>query len=105
MSSSNEAEQLDLTKEEAGAPEPDGLPLPFETRTVAHRQESARWWIAGALLAPLGFIVVAAFLSLWFNLATGEELRDVLTLIFAPVVGLVGAVVGFYFGERSATRR
>jgi hypothetical protein len=29
-----------------------------------------------------------------------EALKSVLTLIFAPVVGLVGAVTGFYFGEK-----
>jgi hypothetical protein len=32
-----------------------------------------------------------------------EDLRAVLEVILAPVVGIVGAVTGFYFGSGSAT--
>ncbi len=51
----------------------------------------------------LGFIVVGSFLTLWFDWATSEQLLDLLGLIFAPIIGLFGAVTGFYYGEKYAS--
>jgi len=66
-------------------------------------RETARGRIALALLGILGFIIAGAFVTLWANWGTGDEIDSLLTMIFAPVIGLVGAVTGFYFGEKSAS--
>jgi hypothetical protein len=52
-----------------------------------------------ALVLFLGF----ALLSSWIHIVPENraELREVLQLIIGPMIGLVGAVVGFYFGEKS----
>ncbi|MDQ3655332.1 MAG: hypothetical protein M3457_09650 [Chloroflexota bacterium] len=53
------------------------------------------------MLAILGFLVAGSFVSLWFGWASSTELDALLTLLFAPVIGLVGAATGFYFGEKA----
>jgi hypothetical protein len=51
----------------------------------------------------LGFIV-------WFSLVyvsvsdKVDNLKIVLEIILSPITGLVGAVTGFYFGEKSSAR-
>jgi hypothetical protein len=37
--------------------------------------------------------------------ASESPLQELLTLIFTPLIGLVGAVTGFYFGGESARAR
>ena len=49
-------------------------------------------------------IIVLAFLYMFIFPAAStdiEALKSLLEIIFAPIVGLVGAVTGFYFGEKS----
>jgi hypothetical protein len=89
--------------ESSDAP-PPGLPTP-RVVPVEEKRETLRGRIAGALLLILAFIVVGSFLSLWFGWGTNEELTNVLSLVFAPVVGLVGAVTGFYYGEKYTSSR
>jgi hypothetical protein len=56
------------------------------------------------LLGLLCFVVVASFVSYWFDLVDQETLEGLLTIVFAPIVGLVGAATGFYFGGSSGAR-
>ncbi len=58
--------------------------------------------IAIALLAILAFIIIAPFVIRSFGWTSLPDLEKLLTIIFAPIIGLVGAVTGFYYGERSA---
>jgi di/tricarboxylate transporter len=53
------------------------------------------------LLAILGGTVAASFVALWVDAITAEDLRTLLTLIFTPIIGLVGAATGFYYGGRT----
>jgi hypothetical protein len=32
---------------------------------------------------------------------TFEDLKETLHILIPPIIGIVGAVMGFYFGERS----
>lgn len=89
---------VDDEKQEQVAPHAEQIPW-SQDRT----RETARGRIAFALLAILGFIIAGAFVTLWTGWGADGDVDDLLTLIFAPVIGLVGAVTGFYFGEKSAT--
>jgi hypothetical protein len=44
--------------------------------------------------------IVAVSLILILTLVDIEKIKDTLEIILSPVVGLVGAVTGFYFGEK-----
>jgi hypothetical protein len=51
------------------------------------------------LIALLIAMVLISFVMLWF-LPTSrfDSLMRLLQIIFAPIIGLVGAVTGFYYG-------
>ncbi|MCW5773291.1 MAG: hypothetical protein KIT16_16745 [Rhodospirillaceae bacterium] len=70
----------------------------------AKERETRRGWIAMLLIALLIGIVIFGFVTLWFGPGgklTAAELKDFLAILIGPVVGLVGTVAGFYFGEKS----
>jgi len=48
----------------------------------------------------LAGVLLLAFISMWFKMDT-DALRTVLTIIFGPLVTLVSAATGFYYGSRS----
>jgi hypothetical protein len=92
--------ELDLTKTE---PPPIGAPQPaFVGQEPIGPREKTRGQVAAVLLGILAFLVAGSFISLWFDWASSEELDTLLTILFAPIIGLVGAATGFYFGERAA---
>lgn len=98
QSSVTTGEPLELEEPEPGPARPSitTIPLPLDVQ-----REITRGRIAAALLAILGFLVAGSFVSLWFGWASSTELDALLTLLFAPVIGLVGAATGFYFGEKA----
>ncbi len=98
-------EQLDLTTR-PGEAEASGELIRPEERPYdpAREREKKRGVIAVTLVSALCGIVAMAFVYVFVALLTGgsvELLKSVLEIIYAPIVGLVGAVTGFYFGERS----
>lgn len=77
-----------------------------KTRPVPTVNE-ARFLIAKWLVTILAFVVCAGVLLYVFNALNGADsstLKDLLAIIFGPVVTLVGSATGFYFGERSGER-
>ncbi len=78
---------------------PEG-PNPPEYYDYRRAREWLRGMLAGGLLALLAVIIIGSFVSLWFGWANSEEIDGILTQTLAPVVGLVGAATGFYFGGR-----
>jgi len=46
-------------------------------------------------------VIAACFLGLAFDWFSIAELDSLLTLVFGSLVGLVGAVTGFYFGGKA----
>jgi hypothetical protein len=105
-----EEEGVDLTVSEEPPP---AIPLEEESpRIQAYNAQrylaESRNNIAYILLGILAFVVFASFVTLclgWvFNWpATRPAVMDLLQLVFAPLVGLVGAVTGFYFGQQSTS--
>lgn len=66
------------------------------------QRELIRGKIALRLLWMLAGVLLLAFISMWFKMDT-ETLRTVLTIIFGPLVTLVSAATGFYYGSRSSS--
>jgi hypothetical protein len=66
------------------------------------RSWSTRRRLAYALLALLAVLVVASVIAMFTNVDL-QRIKDVMTLTLGPVAGLVGAVVGFYFGAKTGS--
>lgn len=67
----------------------------------AQDREKVRGRIALILVFLLLGIVAVSFVAIWFKMAPLTDVKGILELVLAPVVGLVGAVTGFYYGEKS----
>ncbi len=76
-------------------------PIPTSAFDPEPQRERIRGWIALALLGMLA-LVLLAFISMWVGM-NAEVLRTVLTIIFGPLVTLVSAATGFYYGSRSSS--
>ncbi|HET7886304.1 MAG TPA: hypothetical protein VFL62_08775 [Bradyrhizobium sp.] len=90
-----EPEILDLTKEAQVPPGLAKIPtIPFDERRF---REYSRIGLAGSLVACIIMIILGLF---WAFLSGRQvhDIKDVGEMLFTPIVGLVGAVVGFYFG-------
>jgi hypothetical protein len=98
-------EELDLTLRPGEAEDSAGLSLPREKPyDPAPEREQKRGLIALVLVFSLCGIIVLAFAFVFVmpgSSANIDALKSLLEIIFAPIVGLVGAVTGFYFGEKS----
>jgi hypothetical protein len=71
------------------------------TEHVARRREWSRTILAGLIVGSLVFIVVGTFVTLWTRQdAKIDDLREMVHILMSPTIGIVGAVMGFYFGER-----
>jgi hypothetical protein len=91
-----EALVVDLTAEVPEAPTlamPERRPFDPEPQ-----REQMRGWIALALLGMLATILVCSFVSLWLKI-DNQSLQTVLTIVVGPLVALVSAATGFYFGS------
>lgn len=96
-----ESSEMDLTKIE-----PAATPGPITTETQffgrSRMDDYARVGLAAGLLAILAIVVLGAG---WYVAAFPSKepaVESYLKLVFTPIVGLVGSVVGFYFGSRSS---
>lgn len=92
--------ELDVTDE---AVPPGGPPVPV---TVPYDptadQENVRGRIAYIILSMFTVMVLGALASSIFSSeTTWKQVAAALGLLLAPVVALVGAVTGFYYGEKS----
>jgi hypothetical protein len=94
--------QLDLTKEEPNAPAKPFVPgneIPGATFTP---EDWTRIALAGSLVGILAVLTLGAG---WFVVnypAREKTVEAFLQLVFTPIIGLVGSVIGFYFGSRAA---
>jgi len=89
--------ELDLTDEMPLASELTSPELrPFDPEP---QRERLRGWIAIGLLAMLALVLLCSFISLWLKI-DNESLRNVLTILVGPLVALVSAATGFYYGSR-----
>jgi hypothetical protein len=72
--------------------------------SVDSHRERIRQRIAFVLLAILAGTIFGSFVAYGLEATRTIEpnqvtIRDLLTLIYAPLVGLVGAATGFYYGS------
>lgn len=63
---------------------------------------TSRRFIAHWLLAMLSGVLFVSWLSVILSLASFQDVQALMTIVFAPMIGLVGAATGFYFGEKSS---
>ena len=65
---------------------------------VTVKRENMRGWIAAGVV---GLMVIFSILMIVYVWNAGPDNADVLIQgIFTPIVGIVGTVVGFYFGSQ-----
>ena len=66
-------------------------------------REKIRGLIALILVCALVGVLAFALFSSWFVMEAGNRsnIMNVLEVVLAPLVALVGAVTGFYYGEKS----
>lgn len=91
----------DLTKSERGATAAPIVPPSESLGSTGTLADWTRLALAGGLL---GILAVLTLGSGWFVANyPGKEMaiEAFLKLVFTPLLGLVGSVVGFYFGSRT----
>lgn len=88
---------LDLTNEPVPT---EGVQSPREVPVQIQRiREGNRGRIAMGLLYLISGVVLATFATIAWDWTSQQLLKDLLTAILNPLVGLFGAVIGFYFGS------
>lgn len=99
----NEVVPVDLTESEEAieSSEAEGASMELVPYDPAEDREKVRGSIAQTLVWLLVGIVALSILSVVFYAAALEPVKGILDLVLAPIVGLVGAVTGFYFGEKA----
>jgi hypothetical protein len=91
-------EPLDLTEQEPSAP---ARPLSYPAFSAARTVTVTRIWLAGSLVGVLAVLTLG---TAWFVVRDPKAepaVEAFLKLVFTPIIGLVGSVVGFYFGAQS----
>ena len=98
--SNGDGESLDLTQESQDFQETESISIePYDPRP---QEDSARRRIAYILLGLLGFILIWALSTVTFSPDKADKIVDVLQLILSPMIALVSAATGFYFGSKEA---
>jgi purine-cytosine permease-like protein len=90
---------IDLADVE-GAPPARGIPRP-EPYDPSRDREVVRARVAYLMIGLLIGIVAAMIGGLLSGYLSPEAAEKVAAVILSPVVGLLGAVLGFYYGEQS----
>jgi len=68
---------------------------------IEEGREQARELIAKVLIGTLVAIVVGSFGTIWFKLAPMSDLKILLEIVFTPMIGVIGTILGFYYGART----
>jgi hypothetical protein len=78
------------------------MATPFDPAELEMERESSRRIIAILVILTFALSIIAGFITLWW-IEDGEmaERADVALRIGAPVVAIVGTVLGFYFGRET----
>ncbi len=67
-------------------------------------RENYRGVIALILIGLMAALITATFALFWLHPDRSKDVQQFFSLIFGPVVALVGAATGYYFGSQSAMR-
>jgi hypothetical protein len=76
---------------------------PFEEKPYDPKpqEDKARRWIAFILLFILGTIVIWTLILVTVNPTYLDTVSKLLQIILGPVIALVSAATGFYFGSKA----
>lgn len=79
----------------------------FETEPYDPRpgEDEARKYMAYALLSLLSFIIVYILVGVVCDWLEIEDAKSLLQLILSPVIALVSAATGFYYGAKTIESR
>jgi hypothetical protein len=93
-------DELDLTGEkgsgaDGSVPEPSTVPFNSD-----QDRERIRGYVALILIGLLAVVIVGSFVGLATGWTSMADLEKWLTIIVGPLVALVGAATGFYFGGK-----
>jgi hypothetical protein len=91
----------DFTSEPIEPEAPPFRAVPYDPRP---QEDSARRRIAYLLLAILAVMILAAIVLVILWPERLDSLLKLYQLIFTPVVALVSAATGFYYGTKSKSR-
>lgn len=67
---------------------------------IEEKQEDIRTWLAGLLAGLFVALVIAVFVSAVVGGEQWERVQDFVLIAFGTVAGIVGSIVGFYFGSQ-----
>jgi len=67
---------------------------PFDS---SEARENVRGWLAKALFYLLLLIIIGSLISV--ACCHSLEMREWLTIVFGPLITLLGTVTGFYYGK------
>lgn len=78
-----------------------------EYRDIVVLREKVRGQVARGLLALLAGVAILAIVLVVARAVTAAEAKDLVELLFTPLVGVFGAVTGFYYSGdwRGSPRR
>ena len=77
-------------------------PLPYNPEKT---RENYRGVIALILIALMAAIIAVSFALLWLHPDRNKDLQQFFSIVYGPVVALVGAATGYYFGSQSANKQ
>lgn len=83
---------------------PNVVEVKEESWNQARTREQMRSILAASLVALLAVVTLLPLIIAALGLVAIDDLDTLLKIVFAPVVALVGSVVGFYFGAEMAAK-
>lgn len=104
---SEDLKKSDLVVPKITVDENNSITASKKDKVVDLRSESekAKAWVVKALIIIFGSTIGCCFLLLIvetiFPSGNRENLQDIVTLILVAQTSIVGAIIGFYFGDRS----
>jgi len=94
----NSSRRAVAPKPSQARPQSRRAPTPLAAAEIGLRRERTRDWMALGLIGLLVLMFVGTFIALIVGAVVVHELKE-LSIFIAPLVGLVGPVIGFYFGR------
>lgn len=74
---------------------------PFPPLETVPYSDRIRGKIAERLLWMLAAVILLAFATYWRANPAADELQEFLSILFGPLIALVSAAVGYYFGGKA----
>ncbi|HEY9418459.1 MAG TPA: hypothetical protein VIQ30_27155 [Pseudonocardia sp.] len=90
--------RLDLTGDDPDSAHPLGAGV---QRQGAHSVDQTREYLAYSVVGLLALLTLGSTTWVLIWPANEPAIEAILKIVFTPVIGLVGSVVGFYFGAQT----